>query len=62
MGIKEQLGVDVWQKQTQHCKIIIIHLKISIFFLKGETWAKEMYKSGHYRNHIILFTITERSK
>ena len=27
MGIKEQLGVDVWQKQTQHCKVIIIQIK-----------------------------------
>ena len=60
MGIKEQPGVNVWQKPTQHCKVIIIHLKISCFFLKkGATWAKGMYKSGDYRNLIILFTITE---
>lgn len=62
MGIKEQLGVDIWQKPTQHCNVIIIHLKISIFFKKGATWAKGMYKSGDERNHTVLFTITERIK
>ena len=47
MGIKEQPGVNVWQKPTQHCKVIIIHLKISFFFKKKEQHGqKECIKVG----------------
>ena len=28
------IQVDIWQKQTQYCKAIILQLKINFFFLK----------------------------
>ena len=28
------IHVDVWQKPTQYCKVIILQLKINTFFLK----------------------------
>ena len=40
------IHVDVWQKPTQHCKAIILQLKISNFFLKRinreiRIWTKD---------------------
>ena len=33
------IHVDVWQKPKQHCKAIILQLKISLFFFfKERTW------------------------
>ena len=34
------IHVEVWQKLTQHCKAIILQLKINIFFKKRSSLAQ----------------------
>ena len=42
----EQIHVDVWQKPTQHCKAIILQLKIK--FLKTWTYPYHMAQWSHF--------------
>ena len=49
------IHVDVWQKPTQHCKAMILQLKVNKLFLKyGYTME---YSLGTKRNEIASFSV-----
>ena len=38
------IHIDVWQKPTKHCKIIVLQLKINKFLKRG----KKVHRLGNY--------------